>query len=60
MKLTINIPIDRACYVDEEGNIPDSSISDSQLLIWDSQCDYKEFKDNITSLVLDHLKEQMK
>ena len=60
MKFTLNIPIDRACYIDEDGNIPDASISDIQLLLWDAECDYKEFKENITSLVLDQMVEQLK
>ena len=60
MKLTINIPIDRSSYLDENGNPPDDSVSDSQLLLWDAESDYKEFKNNITSLIVRHLKEEMK
>lgn len=60
MKLTINIPIDRSSYLDENGNTHDDSVSDIQLLLWGARSDYKEFKDNITSLIVRHLKEEMK
>ena len=59
MKFTLNIPIDRADYRDEDGEMPDASISDIQLLLWDAECDYKEFRENITTLLLDQMVEQM-
>ena len=59
MKFTLNIPIDRADYRDEDGEIPNASISDMELLLWDSYSDYKQFRENIASLLLEQIKEQM-
>ncbi len=59
MKFTLNIPIDRADWMDENGMIPDQSVSDIQLLLWAAEYDYKEFKEFITTLLLDQMVEQL-
>ncbi len=59
MKFTINIPINRADYLDDNGHPPDESISDIQLLLWDAEADYHAFREDITSLILDQMVEQM-
>ena len=59
MKFTLNIPIDRADWMDENGMIPDQSVPDMQLLLWAAECDYKDFKEFITTLLLDQMVEQL-
>ena len=59
MKFTFNIPIDRADWTDGKNQIPDQSINDMQLLLWAAEHDYKEFREFITTLLLDQMVEQL-
>lgn len=55
MKITLDFPIDRHDWLDDDGNPPSPEVTDKQLLLWTAQSDYKQFAFEVADAVLQQL-----
>jgi len=56
MNITVKLPFDRRNFIDADGLMPDSSTSDTELLLALAESDYKQFSFDVADAVIETLK----
>ena len=59
MNITLNFPLDRRDFLDQDGLTPDESVSDAELLLMLAESDYKQFSQDIAKAVVKTLNQSI-